>query len=126
MKIYNILKNMAKRDYIVEQGTSGVWTYVKWNSGRCECWGKVSTSNTIGTQDGNVYLSSALPFALPSGLFIDGSKMVANVSKASFTSNNGIYGSGVNTTHVTISWFRGQAVGTQTLDANVYIIGTWK
>ena len=27
-------------DYIVEQGTSGIWTYRKWNSGLGEYWGK--------------------------------------------------------------------------------------
>lgn len=27
-------------DYIVEQGTSGIWTYRKWNSGLAEYWGK--------------------------------------------------------------------------------------
>ena len=27
-------------DYIVEQGTDGIWTYRKWNSGVCEYWGK--------------------------------------------------------------------------------------
>lgn len=26
-------------DYIVEQGTSGIWVYRKWNSGFAECWG---------------------------------------------------------------------------------------
>ena len=25
-------------DYVVEQGTSGVWFYRKWNSGIAECW----------------------------------------------------------------------------------------
>ena len=25
-------------DYVVEQGTSGIWTYRKWNSGIAECW----------------------------------------------------------------------------------------
>lgn len=25
-------------DYVVEQGTSGSWTYRKWNSGFAECW----------------------------------------------------------------------------------------
>lgn len=27
-------------DYIVEQGTSGIWTYEKWNSGILKCYGK--------------------------------------------------------------------------------------
>lgn len=25
-------------DYVIEQGTSGIWTYRKWNSGIAECW----------------------------------------------------------------------------------------
>ena len=37
-------------DYIVEQGTSGIWTYRKWNSGIAECWGRGSfTINSKGT-----------------------------------------------------------------------------
>ena len=32
-------------DYIVEQGTSGIWTYRKWNSGIAECWGKKTYSS---------------------------------------------------------------------------------
>lgn len=27
-------------DYVVEQGTSGIWTYEKWNSGILKCYGK--------------------------------------------------------------------------------------
>lgn len=29
-------------DYVVEQGTSGSWTYRKWNSGVAECWAKIT------------------------------------------------------------------------------------
>ena len=35
-----LLKDMGINDYIVEQGTSGIWTYRKWNSGLGEYWGK--------------------------------------------------------------------------------------
>jgi hypothetical protein len=31
-------------DYVVEHGTSGIWTYRKWASGIAECWG---TSDTV-------------------------------------------------------------------------------
>lgn len=34
----NKLLNKEDNDYIVEQGTSGNWTYRKWNSGIAECW----------------------------------------------------------------------------------------
>ena len=35
---YLITKLMGV-DFIVEEGTSGIWTYRKWNSGIAECWG---------------------------------------------------------------------------------------
>lgn len=31
-------QNLA--DFVVEQGTSGIWYYRKWNSGIAECWGR--------------------------------------------------------------------------------------
>lgn len=31
-------------DYIVQRGTSGIWTYRKWNSGDAECWGTVTST----------------------------------------------------------------------------------
>lgn len=36
--IVNRLVTLENRDYIVEQGTNGVWYYRKWNSGIAECW----------------------------------------------------------------------------------------
>lgn len=43
MKLILILKEICYRlnliaDYVVEQGTTGVWIYQKWNSGWAECW----------------------------------------------------------------------------------------
>ena len=35
-------------DYVVEQGTSGIWTYRKWNSGVSECW-ITSSRNVSGS-----------------------------------------------------------------------------
>jgi len=47
-----ILTDIAtlKTDYIVEQGTSGIWRYRKWNSGAAECWGKYTASIAVNTQ----------------------------------------------------------------------------
>lgn len=36
-------------DYIVEQGTSGIWTYRKWASGVAECWGSEQKNITDET-----------------------------------------------------------------------------
>ena len=37
-EVATIISDMA--DYVIEQGTSGIWTYKKWNSGTCEIWGR--------------------------------------------------------------------------------------
>lgn len=56
-------------DYIVEQGASGGWNYVKYNSGRAEAWRKTTSSNlgTSGTINGFYYRIYAI--AIPQGLF---------------------------------------------------------
>lgn len=37
-------------DFVIEQGTSDIWTYRKWNSGIAECWGTSSGTTSITTQ----------------------------------------------------------------------------
>lgn len=34
-----------KKDYIVDFGTQGFWTYRKWASGIAECWGETTSTN---------------------------------------------------------------------------------
>ena len=72
-------------DYVVEQGTSGIWTYRKWNSGIAECW-TTSRLNTTGTVWANVMggYGFYVRYNFPSGLFIS----------SPVTSGNGRTGSG--------------------------------
>lgn len=44
-------------DYVVEYGTSGIWTYKKWASGDAECWGTKTASFTQTNAFGYSYLS---------------------------------------------------------------------
>lgn len=46
-------------EYIVAKGTSGVWTYRKWNSGVAECWGKIDCPRMAAYV---CYKQQALPF----------------------------------------------------------------
>jgi hypothetical protein len=65
------IKNI--KDYIIEQGTSGIWTYRKWASGIAECWGLYNASDwDISTAWGYIF-ESATPISttLPVGLFSD-------------------------------------------------------
>lgn len=48
-------------DYVVEQGTDGIWTYRKWASGIAECWRKVTQNisiTTLWTGTTNMYVSN--------------------------------------------------------------------
>ena len=60
----------ALADYIVEEGTSGIWTYRKWNSGVAECWGRfrvvmeLTSTGITGINKGMATLK------LPTGLFV--------------------------------------------------------
>lgn len=54
------------KDWIVEEGTSGIWKYRKWASGNAECWAaehKKSLGMTGGF--GNVYIANAGIVSLP-------------------------------------------------------------
>lgn len=58
-------------DIVIERGTSGIWTYEKWNSGKAVCWGTIHgatgtfTSHGIGVY----YMRNPLYTSLPSNLF---------------------------------------------------------
>ena len=59
-------------DYVVEQGTDGIWTYRKWNSGVAECWGahdiySITNYTVILNYFGGYYYD----VAFPTGLFND-------------------------------------------------------
>ena len=66
-----LLKDMGINDYIVEQGTSGIWTYRKWNSGLGEYWGK---EQGFTLEDG-WHRSPAAPFTI-----VDETNAVATVT----------------------------------------------
>ena len=61
----------AMADYIVEQGTSGIWTYRKWNSGIAECWGTYTDnrSSTQFTSTGNIFYRTVTNLGFPTSLF---------------------------------------------------------
>lgn len=42
-------------DYVIAQGTSGIWTYRKWASGISECWGRKQINGGTWSQWGQEY-----------------------------------------------------------------------
>lgn len=139
MKVFTILRNIVTKakaytdtkfglmgDYVVEQGTSGIWTYRKWNSGIAECWGSTSKTANINSAQGNIFTSSELTETYPSNIFI--TIQTVHVTKSSYYSNSGIFGTAWDKDNRTVrfSVFRGNSSTNNTVDVSINIKGTWK
>lgn len=58
------------KDFVVQKGTDGIWSYQKWHSGRVDCWGTLTFRNVDVSQNyGSMKKSSTLEAKFPSGLF---------------------------------------------------------
>lgn len=115
------LGSYSMQDFVVEQGTSGIWTYRKWNSGIAECWGTYrETEATIFSSTGNVYYK-ALPAQTFPFTFSSVPCVVTNISM-------GNIGSSMNSaTTSSVSVYVISAVGTErAVTAHIYAIGRWK
>lgn len=76
---YQVLDKMIEKlatkakdvdDYVVESGTSGSWTYQKYNSGKCVAWYYASHKCTFtATTVTGIYSSPDWEAAVPGGLF---------------------------------------------------------
>ena len=109
-------------DYVVAQGTSGIWTYRKWNSGIAECW-TTSTLNTTGTFWANVMggHGSYVNYNFPSGLF--SSKPVISGNGRTGTGGGFVFCSG-SSTDVTAYVIGNQDDNNLTLE--IFAKGKWK
>lgn len=73
LEIYGIKHNVATTstimgDYVVETGTSGDWTYEKWNSGKAEAW-YMKTSNIDFSLTATFGYYTNWSISFPTGLF---------------------------------------------------------
>jgi hypothetical protein len=61
-------------DFVVEQGTSDIWEYRKWYSGKVECWGKWAVGMYIKNAWASLYYNKVDAHSFPSGLFTSAPK----------------------------------------------------
>ena len=88
-----MFNGVPQADFVVEQGTSGIWTYRKWNSGISECWGEGEL--TVGGWNvwGSLFESdTTYQASYPSGLFVSVPMAYAAVSRTLESSNIGTCG----------------------------------
>ena len=86
-----------KTDYVVAQGTSGDWSYRKWNSGKIEAW----ASHAFGSQTGTSWASQwykDMTYSLPSGLFSAAPMVIASSGNASWA----VYGASASTSSISL------------------------
>ena len=124
--------NAIKYDYIVDQGTSGIWTYRKYASGIAECWGakpiSASAWSTWGTNPVFNYIAASEE-AYPTGLFISVKSVTGQLSTNAGDSISSITARPANmaTTAPKITAIR-PAAGSTPADgwAFWHTIGLWK
>lgn len=112
------------QDYIVEHGTSGIWTYCKWNSGRVELWGYGSATY----ENGNVLASEefSYPFALTSVFCGIGTLNSYGGNTAASLPWNLKLAYGSDKCKIWIHNSGGGFTASSTVDASIYIVGRWK
>jgi hypothetical protein len=116
--------NIILSDFVVEQGTNGIWTYRKWNSGIAECWGNVSTTPT--TVNGNNAVSVNLPFTFAE---TDYKVNISPAKAAMYITAFGDCATNGNLTHTTTSFTMAYKYSYGTAYAvsfNVNVYGKWK
>lgn len=121
-------KGSVMADFVIQQSTSGNWTYRKWYSGVAECWGNFTISTSSWSAWGNLYEGGHTSVTYPSGLF--NAVPVTNITVN--YSNNGVcgleyYQNGSKTTTGTIYVLRPNTVsGTTTTVIAINAKGRWK
>ena len=123
-------KLLNYKDYIVEQGTNGIWEYRKWNSGIAECWFSVSQLHTFSGSDvkswGSVYEGPSTYYTYPSGLFIqEPTNIIQKAGGAGGWLEVGGGASAIRTSSV-YPIYPASKSGTVNCYIGVYAIGRWK
>lgn len=118
--------NTEITDFVVEQGTSGIWTYRKWSSGIAECWGRYSGSiavNVAAAAYGG-YRSAQITVPLPSGFFTAAPRVTGT-----FTSAQGIWlnnMAGTTASNVLFYLSSGTSYTAATRYVDIHAFGNWK
>ena len=107
-------------DWVVTEGTSGIWTYRKWASGKTECWGTKTYTNLYldGTYGSFAYADVAFdsfPFAFPNT-----PKVFINLNQASGLPYCFSYG--LSTTGFNVNIANWQRI-TATFSVAAYVLG---
>nr|DAW68339.1 MAG TPA: hypothetical protein [Caudoviricetes sp.] len=117
------LDKSAVADFVVEQGTSGYWTYRKWKSGTAEGWCTRSITLNLSTQFGYVYAGQNESIDLPNGLFSSTDGMYVQLT------GNNLWTASCDIKAVdalAIKFFSGYKYENSVGSYDIYVKGRWK
>ena len=122
-----VLDTNNTADYVVEQGSSGIWDYRKWNSGYAECWGNVSITPTTGNATNSATVT--LPFAFISNSTTSYKVDITPAKTALYIGSFGDCNSSNALSHTTTSFVMSYKYNNATpyaVSFNVTVKGKWK
>ena len=121
----NKLLNKEDNDYIVEQGTSDIWKYTKWASGKIELWTN-SIPHTINFENYNLIWAS-----MESNILVP---IVTDIESVNGDSTHWFYANWASVTKngsvqqaIDIRYYGVNSNGNgDTINFSAYVIGRWK
>ena len=131
MRLFNLLKTALTKlglidDFVVERGTSGIWTWKKWYSGDVECWGIQSNSISFTVPSGISNMGySSITVTLPQDLFITVKQVIPTQKDVSGTQYT-LYGTPYAITTTSFKNNVMRLFNTMTAVFSYKVIGTWK
>lgn len=107
-------------DYVIEKGTSGIWTYRKWNSGAYEAWYEGGINLGTGSAMGGGYFHTSSSGLTPPTFSIS----VTSLTGASNGAQLYAY-VGHSATYQTY-WWNGSSSANNSVPVRLDMYGTWK
>lgn len=112
-------------DFVIEQGTDGIWTYRKWASGIAECWGKTEIQSLDCGKNyySGFYYSEGTSVAFPSGLFSETPCVVFDGGSSNYVNFIRDFGSSSSNAYFLVAGLQG---GTYKVSVKIHAKGRWK
>lgn len=133
LDIKKLLAKILNAPFVIEEGTSGIWTYRKWSDGTAECWGIVSkTGHNINRAWGGWYVSASgaaneFYANYPTDLFIDTPTEVVSLG-GTHSATPLLSGTGQSSKTITNRYVcaRGTSATNVALRMSFFAVGRWK
>ena len=122
-----LINGTSVADFVVEQGTSGNWSYTKWNSGKLECWFSGNPgSYAVSSARGSLYSGNFISYTYPIQ-FISAPSVTANVtlSASAYAVFTHISSASATGCQIRIC-SSGSISASSAFLINIYAIGKWK